>query len=183
MSLKNAAAEEAFLKALLDSVDQAYKDKRAEVQRLLEEAVKANGQRNVVVEAPGGEQVATVNLKPGSAEAVVHDADALLAWVLAQFPAEVERKFVTLVRPAFLKKLLAELTAANSTEWADPNTGVIHRVPGVSVEANRKRTHEVRFVGPKGIVGRDRIAAAWRSGELALPGVTAPVKEVGRDAR
>ncbi len=174
MNLKEAAAEEAVLKALLDRIDTAYKAKRAEVQQLLDEAAKANGQRNVAVEMPDGEQVATVNLKPGSAEAVVDDAGALLAWVIAEFPAEVERKFVTSVRPAFLKKILAELTASDGTEWADPGTGVIHTVPGVRIAPNRGRTHEVRFKGAKGAEGRARIAAAWQSGALALPGVTGP---------
>lgn len=176
MSLKDAATAEALLKALLDQVDNAYKAKRAEVQKLLDEAAKTSGQRNVAVEVPGGEQVATVNLKPGKAEATVHDVDALLAWVIAEHPTEIERKFTTLIRPAFLTKLLAQLTAANGTEWADPETGVIHTVPGVSIAPNRGRTHEVRFVGPKGAVGRAALADAWQSGSLSLPGVTGPAQ-------
>lgn len=174
MNLKEAATQEAVLKALLDHIDAAYKTKRAEVQKLLDEAEKANGQRNVAVQVPGGEQAATVNLKPGSAEATVHDPEALLAWVCAEVPAEVERKFVTSVRAAFLKKLLAELTAANGTEWADPETGVIHTVPGVKITPNRGRTHEVRFAGTKGAVGRELIADAVWSGALELPGITRP---------
>jgi hypothetical protein len=176
MNLKEAATEEAVLKALLDRIDAAYKAKRIEVQQLLDEAVKTNGQRNVAVEVPGGDTVATVNLKPGKAEATVHDVDALLAWVIAEYPAEIERKFVTLIRTAFLTKLLAELTASNSTEWVDPEKGVIHTVPGVSIAPNRGRTHEVRFAGPKGAVGREQIAAAWQSGALAIPGVTGPAQ-------
>lgn len=176
MSLKEAATEEAVLKALLDRIDAAYKAKRIEVQQLLDEAAQASGQRNVAVEMPGSGTVATVNLKPGSAEASVYDVDALLAWVLAEVPAEIERKFVTLIRPAFLRKLLDELTAANSTQWADPDTGVIHDVPGVRIAANRGRTHEVRFAGPKGAVGRDAIAAAWQSGAVALPALPAPAQ-------
>lgn len=179
MSLKDAATEEAILKALLDRIDAAYKAKRVEVQQLLDEAVKENGQRNVAVEVPGGETVATVNLKPGKAEATVHDVEALLAWVLAEHPDEIERKFTTLIRPAFLTKLLAELTAANGTDWADPETGVIHTVPGVSIAPNRGRTHEVRFAGPKGATGREQIAAAWQSGALAIPGITSPAQIEG----
>jgi hypothetical protein len=179
MNLKEAATEEAVLKALLDRIDAAYKAKRIEVQQLLDEAVQENGQRNVAVEVPGGETAATVNLKPGKAEATVHDVEALLAWVLAEYPAEIERKFTTLIRPAFLTKLLAELTAANGTDWPDPETGVIHTVPGVSITPNRGRTHEVRFAGPKGAVGREQIAAAWQSGLLAIPGITSPAQIEG----
>lgn len=167
MGLKESSTEEAVLKALLDEIDTAYKAKRAEVQQLLDEAEKANGQRSVAVEVDGGEPVATVHLKPGAAEATVTDADALLAWVIAHRPAEVERKFVTSVRPAFVKKLLAELTASDSTEWPDPETGVIHEVPGVEITPNRGRTHQVRFKDTKGAEGRGRIASAWQSGQLA----------------
>ncbi|MCM2427356.1 hypothetical protein [Streptomyces sp. RKAG337] len=178
MSLKEAATEEAVLKALLDQVDVAYKAKRIEVQKLLDEAAKDHGQRNVTIEVAGA-QVATVNLKSGSAEAAVTDSAALLAWVMAEAPGEIERQFVTTVRPAFLKKLLAELTAANGTEWADPSTGVIHDVPGVAIVANRGRTHEVRFTGGKAGPGRDAIAAAWHSGALELPGVAVPLAVEG----
>lgn len=178
MSLKEAATEEAVLKALLDQVGDAYKAKRIEVQQLLDEAAKNNGQRNVTIEVAGA-QVATVNLKSGSAEAAVTDAEALLKWVMAELPGEIERRFVTTVRPAFLKKLLDELTAANGREWADPATGVIHTVPGVAIVPNRGRTHEVRFAGGKDGPGRHAIAAAWRSRSLDLPDVTTPAAVEG----
>lgn len=178
MSLKEAATEEAVLKALLDQVDAAYKAKRIEVQKLLDEAAKDHGQRNVTVEVAGA-QVATVNLKSGSAEAAVTDPEALLAWVMKELPGEVERRFVTTVRPAFLKKLLDELTAANSKEWVDPTTAVIHVVPGVAIVANRGRTHEVRFTGGKAGTGREAIAAAWHSRALELPTVAGPLAVEG----
>lgn len=171
MSLKDTAGRQAVLKALYDAIGEELKACRAETQAGLDEADRVNGQRSVAVEI-GGEQVATVSLKPGSAEVVVKDADAVLTWVLDQFPAEVERRFVTSVRPAFVKKLLAELTAAGGTEWPDPETGVIHEVPGVEVAPARGRTHQVRFAGG----GRERIARAWAAGELAhlvLPELTA----------
>ena len=66
----------------------------------------------------------------------------------------------------------AELTAAGGTEWADPENGVIHDVPGVEIAPSRARTHAVRFKKD----GRDQVMTAWREGRLAtvaLPQLTA----------
>lgn len=172
MSLKDAAAREAYLKTLLDVVGDAYKAARAETRQALETADQENGTRQVAVSLPGGPDIATVSLSSGSAEARVVDADAYTAWVLANFSSEIERKFVTEVRAQFTKKLLAEMTAANSTEWADAETGVIHEVPGVEIAGTRSRTHAVRFKKD----GRNQVMTAWREGRLAavaLPELTA----------
>jgi hypothetical protein len=172
MSLKDAAAREAYLKTLLDAVDDAYKQTRGEVQKLLDEAAKETGTQKVGVTLPDGVQVATVSLSSGSAEAKVTDSEAFTAWVLENFASEIERKFVTTVRPQFTKKILAELTAANGTEWADPETGVIHTVPGVAIAPSRARGHRVLF----GKTGKADVMAAWRGGLLAgvaLPELTA----------
>lgn len=172
MTLKDAAARETYLRTLLDAVDSAYKETRAEVQKLLDEAARDSGTKKIGVTLPDGLEVATVSLSSGSAEAKVTDSEAFTAWVLANFASEIERKFVTSVRPSFAKKLLADLTAAGGTEWADPETGVIHDVPGVAVAPARARTHSVRFAK----TGRDDVMAAWRNGLLAgvaLPELTA----------
>lgn len=176
MSLKDAAAKEAYLKTLLDAVDGAYKATRAEVQELLDEAARETGTQKLGVTLPDGTQVATVSLSSGSAEARVTDQDAFTAWVRTEFPSEVERQFVTTVRAAFTARVLKELTAAGGTEWADPETGVIHDVPGVQIAPSRARGHSVRF----GKTGRDDVMAAWRNGLLAtvaLPELTAGAEE------
>lgn len=172
MSLKDAAAREAYLKTLLDAVDAAYKETRAEVQQLLDTAAAETGTRQITVTLPNDTQIATVSLSSGSAEAKVTDDEAFTAWVLANFASEIERRFVTDVRPQFKKKVLAELTAAGGTEWPDPETGVIHDVPGVAIAPARARTHSVRF----GKTGREDVMAAWRDGlltDVALPELTA----------
>jgi hypothetical protein len=172
MTLKDSAAKEAYLKTLLDVIDEAYKAKRAEVQQELDALARETGTRQIVVALPDGTEIGKVSLTSGAAEAKVTDADAFKAWVLVHHASEIERQFLTSVRPAFEKKLLAELTAAGGTEWADPETGVIHDVPGVSIAPARARTHSVRF----GKTGRDAVMAAWRSGQLAdvaLPALTA----------
>ncbi|MER7507019.1 hypothetical protein ABTX82_01520 [Streptomyces lavendulae] len=168
MSLKDAAAREATLKTLLDVIDTEYKVARAEVQQLLDAASAETGTRQISAMLPDGTPVATISLSAGSAEARVVDLDVFTAWVVATVAGEIERRFVTEVRPAFTKKLLAELTAAGGTEWADPETGVIHDVPGVAIQPARARGHRVSFTK----TGKDQVMAAWRRGQLA--GVALP---------
>ncbi|MFI6347277.1 hypothetical protein [Streptomyces sp. NPDC050560] len=172
MSLKEAAAREAYLKTLHDVVGNAYKAARAETQQLLDDAARDSGTRQVAVTLPDGPDIATVSLSSGEAAARVVDDAAFTAWVIATVPGEVERRFVTEVRGAFRTKLLSELTAAGGTEWPDPETGVIHDVPGVELAPSRSRTHAVRFKKD----GRDQVMNAWRDGRLAdvaLPELTA----------
>lgn len=172
MSLKDTAAQEAYLKTLLDVIDEAYKTKRAEVQQQLDDLARETGTRQIAVTLPDGTEIGKVSLSAGSSEAKVTDPDAFKAWVLEHHAGEIERQFLTSVRPAFEKKLLAELTAVGGTEWPDPETGVIHDVPGVAIAPARARTHSVRF----GKTGRDAVMAAWRAGQLAgvaLPELTA----------
>lgn len=172
MSLKEAAAREAYLKTLLDVVNDAYKEARTETQELLDQAAEETGARQVAVTLPGGPDIATVSLASGEAAAKVVDEDAFTAWVIANYATEVERKFVTTVRKAFADRLLKEMTATGSVEWADAETGVIHEVPGIAITPSRARTHSVRFKKE----GRDQVMQAWRDGHLtgvALPELTA----------
>jgi hypothetical protein len=172
MSLKEAAARETYLKTLLDAINDAYKAARAEAQRELDKAAEETGARQVAVTLPDGTDIATVSLSAGSAEARVTDPDAFTAWVVEHYGSEIERRFVTEVRAAFREKLLGALTAAGGIEWADPETGVIHEVPGVEIAPARARTHSLRFKKD----GRDQVMAAWREGRLAdvaLPELTA----------
>ncbi|NUO42453.1 MAG: hypothetical protein HOV82_10480 [Streptomyces sp.] len=172
MNLKEAAMREAALKTLLDKVQDAYDDARKMTRSALEAADKESGVRKAVVTLPDGPDIATVSLSSGETAAKVVDDEAFTAWVREHFASEIERRFVTEVREAFTKKLLAQMTAAGSTEWADPETGVIHDVPGVAIAPARARTHSVRFKTD----GRDQVMQAWRSGRLAgvaLPELTA----------
>lgn len=176
MSLKDAAARGAALKTLLDVIDSEYKTARAEVQTLLDAVSAETGATQIKAQLPDGTPIATVSLSSGSAEAKVIDSEAYTAWVLANYASEITRRFVTEVQPAFTKRVLAELTAAGGTEWADPATGVIHEVPGVAIAPARARTHSVRFTK----TGRADVITAWRSGALvgvALPQLTAGPEE------
>lgn len=172
MNLKEAAAREAALKTLLDTVKDAYDDARKDTRAALEAAAETTGVRQVAVALPDGPDIATVSLSSGEAAARVADEETFKAWVLANYSSEIERRFVTTVRQAFVDRLLKEMTAAGSTEWADPETGVIHDVPGVAIAPARARTHNVRFKKD----GRQQVMQAWREGRLTaavLPELTA----------
>lgn len=173
MSLKEAAARETYLKTLHDVVGDALKVARAETQQALDAAAAESGARQVGVSLPGAEtDIATVSLTAGSAEARVIDGEAFKAWVIEYYGSEIERRFVTEVRGAFQEKVLGALTAAGGIEWADPESGVIHEVPGVAIAPARARTHSLRFKSG----GKDKVMQAWREGRLAtvaLPELTA----------
>ncbi|MFF7130332.1 hypothetical protein [Streptomyces sp. NPDC008240] len=172
MNLKEAAAREAALKTLLDTVKDAYDDARKDTRAALEAAAEETGVRQVAVSLPDGPDIATVSLSSGEAAAKVVDEEAFTAWVRDNYATEVERKFVTSVRQAFVDRLLKEMTAAGAAEYADPETGVIHEVPGVAIAAARARTHSVRFKKD----GRQQVMQAWREGRLTaalLPELTA----------
>lgn len=74
------------------------------------------------------------------------------------------------MRPAFLDKVLAEMTAAGVARLVNKATGELHDVPGVEVKATRSRNHSLRFKPG----GREDVAKAWQAGALALPGLAAP---------
>lgn len=172
MNLKEAAMREAALKTLLDTVKDAYDAARKDTRAALEASAEESGVRQVAAALPGGPDIATVSLSSGSAEARVTDDEAFKAWVIEHYATEVERRFITEVRAAFREKVLGALTAAGGIEWADPETGVIHEVPGVAIAPARARTHSLRFKTD----GRDQVMAAWREGRLAavtLPELTA----------
>lgn len=170
MSLKDSASREAVLKTLLDAVKTEYDAARAETQELLDAAALETGTRQVAIALPDGPDIATVSLSSGEATAKVIDEDAFTKWVVTHYDSEVTRRFVTEVQPAFTKKLLAEMTASGSPEWADPANGVIHEVPGIAISPSRARTHSVRFKKD----GREKVMQFWREGRLAAAALPAP---------
>lgn len=176
MSLRDLALEEAALKAVADLVKDRLTAVRSELQSGLDAAERESGTRQIVAVLPDGKtQIATLSLTDPNPEARVTDADAFRAWVMQEFPGEIERRFVTEVRGAFAEKMLAEMTAAGTPRVVNKETGELHEVPGVTVKATRARNHSLRFKP----AGRDAIAAAWHSGALKLPGVTGPLAVEG----
>jgi hypothetical protein len=171
MNLRELALEEATLKALADHVKDRLTAVRTELQQGLDAAEQETGTRQIAAALPDGPPVATLSLTDPKPEAKIIDAEAFKTWVMQAFPGEIERRFVTEVRPAFVEKILAEMTAAGVARVVDQQTGELHDdVPGVAVKATRSRNHSLRFKPG----GREAIATAWQAGTLPLPGVTAP---------
>lgn len=169
-NLRELAREEATLKALADVVADRLKQVRADTQAALDTADQETGTRQIAALLADGTPIATISLTDPKPEAKLTDAEAFQAWVMETFPGEIERRFVAEVRPAFLDKVLAEMTAAGVARLLDKETGELHDVPGVEVKATRSRNHSLRFKPG----GRESLALAWQSGELSLPGVTGP---------
>lgn len=173
MSIQDAAARVAVLKALADRIGEEYTKARAVMQAELDASV---GLQQVAALLPDGRKVAKISLTDPSPAAVVVDSDAYLAWVRDHHPGakdNVVRRVVTEVRPAFTTALLAEMTAAGVTQWCDQESGEVHDVPGVEIRATRARSHSVRFEK----AGRELVAEAWQAGLLAdivLPQLSAP---------
>lgn len=180
MTLKDAGLSVVALTALHDEIGAALKAAKAESQDGLKAAKKENGTNRITVDLPGsGKTVAHITLVSPDPAAVVTDEEAFLAWVRDTCPSEVKREyvgFVTTVQPAFRKKVLAQMAAAGRAEWVDGD-GVIHEVPGVGLQG-RAPYQRLTFTE----TGRQDIAAAWQSGDLALPGVAGPAQVEGGES-
>jgi hypothetical protein len=176
MSLKDTAARAAVLSTLHDAIGAELKTAKRELEDGLRKAKTETGTQKISVSLDEGQDVGTISLVQPKAAAAVTDAEKFTAWVMENFATEIERKFVTSVKPGFQKKLLDQITAAGVAEWADPETGVIHEVPGVAMQGRAAYT---RMTVPD--VGKAAIAQAWREGRLggSVPPALAPVPSGG----
>lgn len=179
MSLKDTAASTAVLDTLHKAIGEGLKAAKRELETGLKAAKEETGTQKISIPL-NGQDIGTVSLVQPKATASVTDPEAFAAWVVSfgdRFESEIERKFVTSIKPGFQKKILDEITAAGVGGWADPETGVIHEeVPGVVMQGRAAYT---RMTIPD--AGKDAIAEAWRSGSLAsvLPDIAPAAIESG----
>jgi hypothetical protein len=161
MSLKDTARAAAILSTLHAAIGDQLKDAKTELEAGLKAAKAETGTQkiSITLDEDGGPDIGTVSLVQPKAAAAITDADAFTAWVVENFATEIERKFVTSVKPGFQKKILDQITAAGVAEWADPGTGVIHTVPGVTMQGRAAYT---RMTVPD--TGKAAIAEAWQIG-------------------
>jgi hypothetical protein len=171
MSLKDTARTVAVLSTLADAIGDQLKTAKKELETGLREAKAETGTQKISVSLDDAEgqskDVGSVSLVQPKAAASVTDPEAFAAWVVENYSTEITRRFVTEVKPGFQKKILAEITAAGVAEWADPETAVIHEVPGVTMQGRAAYT---RLTVPD--AGKAAIAEAWRAGRL--PGAVPP---------
>lgn len=181
MSLQDTAASAAVLDTLHKAIGEELKTAKRELETGLQTAKEENGTQKISIPLDG-QDIGTASLVQPKAAAAVTDPEAFAAWVVSfgdRFQSEIERKFVTSVKPAFQKMILDQITAAGVGGWADPETGVIHEeVPGVSMTG---RSAYTRMTIPD--AGKAAIGEAWRSGRLAglLPAVAPAAIESGDD--
>lgn len=179
MSLKDTARTFAVLSTLHSAIGDQLKAAKKELETGLKEAKAETGTQKIAVSLDEGQDVGTVSLVQPKAAAAITDPDAFAAWVRETYASEITRRFVTEVKPGFQKKILDALTAAGTAEWADPETGVIHEVPGVTMQGRAAYT---RLTVPD--AGKAAIAEAWREGRLGgsiPPAITAGPAEDGQD--
>lgn len=129
MNLAQLAQQEAALKALHDAIGDQLKTTKADMQQALEES----GARSVDALLPDGTKVGTVSRSTPKATAQVVDGDLFLKWAQQHAKKNVTTRLVTEVSPAYRTALLAEMTAAGTTEGADMETGEVMEVPGVEI--------------------------------------------------
>ena len=175
MTLKDQATRVAILDTLTKAMTAELKAAKAELETGLRAAKAETGTQTIAVDLNGAD-IGKATLVQNKPAATIVDDTALLAWVREVAPSEITTRIVTEVRPAWRKQLLDTLTAAGTAEWADPETGVIHDVPGVEMVGRAAHT---RLTVPA--EGKEAIAAAWRSGQLTgvvLPELTAGEQEV-----
>ncbi|MGC5343680.1 hypothetical protein [Streptomyces sp. DT171] len=186
-AIREAVTQQAVLGALLDEVKAAYAAARTDAEYLLTQQYKATGSTKVDAMLPDGTKVGSITRTPGEIAAKVIDEDVFRAWVRDTYPSEhvvkaVPMRIVAEVQPGFTSKLLAEMTAAGRTQYADPTTGEVHDVPGVAIAPAKAASTRITY-GRKSkaqaLTGRELIAVAWRTTDLparALPAL-APAAE------
>lgn len=169
-ALVTAIGRKAALTALADAIKAELAEANTDVQHLIEQHAKATGSTKFDAKLPNGVKVGSVALVGGEAAAQVVDVDAFTQWVRKEFPTEATPRIEWSIATAFLTKVLGEATAAGRAEYADPETGVVHELPGVEIRPSRSRSNRLTFSRvSKGqpLNGRELVAKAYREGALA----------------
>lgn len=160
MSLKDQATRVAILDTLVKAMTDDLKQAKADLETGLRAAKAETGTQTIAVDLLGTD-IGKATLVQNKPAATVVDEAALLAWVRTVAPTEITTRLVTEIRPAWLAQLKKQIDAVGVTEWADPETGVIHDVPGIELVGRAAYT---RLTIPA--AGKTAIGDAWRSGQL-----------------
>lgn len=171
MNIKDTAKRAAILDTLHKAIGDELKAAKRELEDGLRAAKAETGTQKIAISLDEQQDIGAATLVQPAAAAIVTNDEKYKAWVMDHYASEIKRKFVTEVRAAFTARLLKEMTAAGVAQWADPETGEIHDVPGVEMQG---RTAYTRMTVPD--AGKQAIVEAWQSGALShlvLPQLTA----------
>ncbi|MFD3790815.1 hypothetical protein [Streptomyces cyaneofuscatus] len=174
------------MQAQLDRAKAMFAEVDTDAAALLAQQYKATKSTKAEVTLPDGEtKFATVTRIPGEADAEVTDRDAFAAWVRDTYPDHWGFKVIparteVVVDGAFIDRVLAAVNAANGPEYADPESGVVHKVPGVAIKPKRRAYFKWTFTRTsksQPLDGRELAAQAVAAGLIstdAPPALPAP---------
>ncbi|RSS59549.1 hypothetical protein [Streptomyces sp. WAC01280] len=130
------------MRARLDAAEALFEDVNREATKLLDRQYRATRSVKADVTLDDDTKFASVTRVGGEAEARVTDRDAYVAWVRDTYPEFFDFRIVparteVVISDAFTDRVLAAVTAANTAQYADPETGEVHDVPGVAIRPTR----------------------------------------------
>lgn len=171
MPLKDTAARAAVLKTLHKAIGDELKAVKDDLEDQMRKAKADTGTEKVSITLDDDTKIGTATFVQPTPTAKIIDEDKFLAWVIENYKDEIQRRFITEARPAFVKQILDHITAAGATEWADPTTGELHHVPGIGFA--ERAEYALMKIPADGLAA---IGQAWADGKLAhmvLPQITA----------
>jgi hypothetical protein len=164
------------MRARLDAAEALFEDVNTEATALLAQQYKATKTTKADITLGDETTFATVTRVGGQAEAKVTDHTKFEAWVRDTYPDHFGFRIIparteTYVNDAFTDQVLAAVTAANVTQYADPDTGEVHDVPGVAIRPTRSpyfRWLFTRTSKRQPLDGRALAAEAVQAGRIDL---------------
>lgn len=180
------------MRARLDQAEELYEDVNREAAKLLDQQYKATRSVKADVTLGDDTKFASVTRVGGEAEAQITDREAFAAWVRDQYPEHWDYRIVparteTVVDQTFASAVLAAANAAGVPQFADPESGEVHEVPGVMIRPTRSRYYRWTFTRPskrQPLDGRALVADAVKAGTLDLDAplaIEAPPTEADQD--
>ncbi|MET7759768.1 hypothetical protein ABZT27_34465 [Streptomyces sp. NPDC005389] len=164
------------MRARLDAAEALFETVNTEATALLDRQYRATKSTKADVTLDDDTKFATVTRVGGEAEARVTDREAFNAWVRDNYPEFFDFRVIparteVVIDSAFTDRVLGAVTAANTAQFADPETGEVHDVPGVAIQPTRKAYFRWLFTRPskrQPLDGRELVDEALAADRLDL---------------
>ncbi|OII60885.1 hypothetical protein BJP40_08465 [Streptomyces sp. CC53] len=166
------------MRARLDQAEALYEDVNREAAKLLDQQYRATRSTKTDVTLTDDTKFATVTRVGGEAEAQVTDREVFAAWVRDHYPDHWDYRIIparteAVVDQTFTANVLAAVDAAGVPQFADPQSGEVHDVPGVMIKPTRSRYYRWTFTREskrQPLDGRTLVVDAIKAGALNLDG-------------